>query len=279
MNKFFITGTKGFIGKRLLEYYNILNTCAQHDIKHDKYGDWINYKDIISYHVKNSDTIFHVGAISSTDASNVNEVMLNNVEYSKFIFDEAEKYQKPVIFSSSASIYGSGNGVPKNLYAWSKKVSEDYGLRTKNKVIALRYFNVYGPGECHKGKMASVVNQAFHHANHSKAPFKLLPKKPLRDFIHVNDVVLANVHAFSNIEKIESGAYDIGTCDPHSFEDCLDVFGIKYQYLPETTIPDWYQFNTRAEEGKLLPGWKVEESFSERMKSYKRYLENTYIWI
>ena len=80
--------------------------------------------------------------------------------------------------------------------------------------MSLRYFNVYGPGEEHKGKMSSVAYQAF-----GKSEFKLFPTKPTRDFVYVNDVVSANLEAVGAM----GGVYDVGTGTSRSFEDVLNL--------------------------------------------------------
>ena len=95
-----------------------------------------------------------------------------NYEFSRKLFDYAESFDKKVVYSSSAANTGD-NGMPSNIYGWSKYVTENYGMAKVSNFVALRYFNVYGPGEEHKGKMASVAYQAY-----QKGEFKLFPKKP-----------------------------------------------------------------------------------------------------
>jgi ADP-L-glycero-D-manno-heptose 6-epimerase len=159
-----------------------------------------------------------------------------------------------------------------NLYAWSKRAAEDYVVA--NNGVALRYFNVYGPGEGHKGKMASVAYQLWQ--KHIKGEeIKLFPNKPTRDFVYVKDVVDANIHADEYYYDQDLGqmAYDVGTCNSRSFEDVLQLLGIEnYSYHPESMIPEGYQFYTKAEEAMLLPKWSPKYSLEDGISDYKKYL-------
>ena len=132
--------------------------------------------------------------------------------------------------------------------------------------VALRYFNVYGPGEEHKGKMASVAYQAY-----QKGEFKLFPKNPKRDFVYIDDVVDATLYAvFNNIKK---GVYEVGTSKKRPFEDMLNLMNIKYEYREENDIPKGYQFHTEANEKNFMRGWKPEYSLEDGIKKYKSYLD------
>ncbi|NBQ48698.1 MAG: NAD-dependent epimerase/dehydratase family protein, partial [Sphingobacteriia bacterium] len=171
MKKILITGTSGFIGgalyRELSDSYQV-STFNESDII-------FNWKERLSDLISEVSCVIHIGAISSTTEANINKVMELNYEFSKFVFSQASENDISVIFSSSAAIYGphEGEDCPKNIYGWSKKLCEDYGLLVLKKFIALRYFNVYGPGEQHKGKSASVAYQAFLHKKSSGEPFPL----------------------------------------------------------------------------------------------------------
>ena len=112
------------------------------------------------------------------------------MKFSKVLVDHAYNLNKKIIYSSSAANEGSGNGIPNNIYGWSKLLAENYGIAKGGDFIALRYFNVYGPGEEHKGKMASMAYQAY-----KKGEVYLFPGGPTRDFIYIEDVVKANITA------------------------------------------------------------------------------------
>ena len=145
MKDILLTGYKGFIGtniyKKLSEdsYNNVI--CL--DIDFYENSSWENELEDI---IKKTDYVLHVGAISDTMLQDANKMMKYNFEYSKKIFDLSHKYKCKVIYSSSAANTGD-NGLPSNIYGWSKYLAEQYGSALLDNFIALRYFNVYGPGE------------------------------------------------------------------------------------------------------------------------------------
>lgn len=261
MYNYLISGSKGFIGSNLLKSLEKLSNDAQLIFDFD--GE-IEHRALEDF-VRLSDVIFHLGAISATDANDVNRTMFLNYEFSKMLFDLAQKYNKKVIYASSGAIYGNGDGIPKNLYAWTKKVAEDYGLLKVEKFISLRFFNCYGPGEKHKGKMASIISQILNRTNKTD-PFPLFPKRPKRDFVYIKDVVDACIFAANN--NIERGIYEVGSGESRTFEDILDLLNIKYFYLSEEDIPSWYQFETKAITERFLPGWLPKYNLENGIKDY-----------
>ncbi len=259
-----ITGTNGFIGgslrNKLQSDFEIIE--INEDI-FDK-SDWQkSLKDIIS----DVDAFFHVGACSNTLEDDVNYMMSRNFESTKIISDTCVEKGIKLIYSSSAAVYGVDGKIPSNLYAWSKWVSECYVV--KNKGIALRYFNVYGPGESHKGRMSSVAYQMYM-KNKNGEVINLFPLKPKRDFVYIGDVIDANIHAYnSNI----SGYFDVGSGDARTFEDVLDILDIKYGYTLSDDIPNGYQFFTESDRNKWMPGWNPKYNIELGLSSYKRYLD------
>ncbi len=244
--KVVLTGSNGFIGKNLLHKFKDLNWYVW-EINVDESTNIAPEYGTIENMIKQCDGIFHVGAITDTTLNDYNKMLYYNYTLSKIIFDLAKKYDKKVVYSSSAATYGLGNNIPTNIYGWSKKLAEEYGLKACEKFVALRYFNVYGPGEEHKGKMASVAYQAY-----QKGSFTLFPNKPLRDFIYIKDVVNANLAAF----KLDRGVFDVGYGEPMLFEDLVSGMGIKYDYTTEDKIPSWYQYYTCADKNMRIPGWE-----------------------
>ncbi len=182
-----------------------------------------------------------------------------NYTLSKKLFDLARKYDKRVVYSSSAATYGLGDDLPTNIYGWSKKLAEEYGLKACKKFVALRYFNVYGPGENHKGKMASVAYQAY-----KKGSFTLFPKNPKRDFVYIDDVVNANLAA----AKLDRGVFDVGYGEAVLFEDLVSGMGVKYDYTTEDKIPSWYQYYTCADKKMRVPGWVPKYDVNKGTKKY-----------
>ena len=257
--KILITGHNGFIGKHLVDhlYEDDLVLLEKDFILEDKWEH-----KLIEY-VDSVDLIYHIGAFSDTSLQDYNEMLKYNYHFSTKLFDYAQMKGKKVIYSSSAAIYGT-TGLPINIYGWSKLMAEQYGMNVCDQFVSLRYFNVYGPGEEHKGKMASVVYQAY-----KRGDFKLFPGKPKRDFIYVFDVITANLMA----QHASKGIYEVGTGEMNMFETMLQGFDIPYTYHPKQMIPSWYQYNTKADKTKWLPGWKPNYDLSKGLKHYKEYLK------
>ena len=260
--KILLTGHKGFIGSNLLEK---LRSLDHQIITIDKkFLDNIFWRVLLDEHLKQVDLIFHVGAISDTTLQDSTKMFKYNYLFSKELFDLAQKQSKKVIYSSSASCFGDGDGVPNNTYGWSKLLAEDYGMVRCDRFVSLRYFNVYGRGEGHKGGMASVAHRAY-----SEGGFKLFPVKAKRDFIYIDDVVDANICAMSS----PKGIYEVGTGEANTFESLLDGMGVKYTYYhTKNEVPFWYQYYTCANKTKRVLGWEPKFNIKSGTKKYKKYL-------
>ena len=172
--KYLITGHTGFIGKNLLKHISE-DVVVKIESDWMEIGDWRYDLEMV---IQDVDVIFHIGAISDTTLQDPTEMLRYNYVFSKELFDLAQKYKKKVIYSSSAACYGDGDGIPNNIYGWSKLMAEQYGIAKCDDFVALRYFNVYGPGEDHKGTMSSIALQSWNGEIN-----KLFPKKPKRDFV------------------------------------------------------------------------------------------------
>lgn len=265
-NNILITGNDGFIGSSLLseiksaysEIFDEIYLFEKSDI--DINSQWA---DDLKNLVSKSNTIIHIGADSSTQNPNFNEVLFYNYYFSKKLFDFVEGSDKKVIYSSSAACYGV-DGFPSTIYGWSKYLAEQYGVAKVKNFYALRYFNVYGPGESHKGKMASVACQVL---SSKQDPFKLFPGKPKRDFVYIKDIVSANIHPI--LQETRPGVYDVGTGEQHTFEKVLDLLGRDYEYFEETSIPENYQFSTLASKEKFMEGWSPKFNLETGIKQYK----------
>ncbi len=266
--KILITGSKGFIGKNLLNYFSVKNEV--HEINEDIFDDE-NWDEILFKKLEEfiPDVIFHVGACSNTLEQDVNYMMKLNFEFTKILVDWSEEKKKKLIYSSSAASYGTNEKHPSNLYGWSKYVAEQYVI--SNNGIALRYFNVYGPGEEHKGKMASVAYQKFLEKRSGKTT-KLFLKKPSRDFVYVKDVISANIYAMKNYKSLNKNWYDVGSGESRTFEDVMDNMKILYHYHSEDKIPQGYQFYTCSNLDKWMKGWKPKYNLEKGLEEYKNYL-------
>lgn len=267
MKKVIITGTQGFIGSNLKNELQSKFQIIETNEDTFKHQNWkYRLEEIFEQDIE---ACFHVGACSNTLETNVNYMMLVNYEFTKFLSNLCLWNKVPMIYSSSAANYGINGEFPSNLYGWSKYVAEDYVL--SNGQIPLRYFNVYGPGEEHKGIMASVAYQMFV-KNKKSEMIKLFPKKPLRDFVYVKDIISANIYALENYDNLSGSYYEVGSGEARAFEDVLDLMNISYEYQPESVIPKGYQFYTCSDKSKWMTGWTSKWNLEAGMKDYLNYL-------
>ena len=268
MEKVIVTGSKGFIAKNLIkeidDKYDLV--FIDEDIFNNEKW-YVNLKKILFQF--QPDIIFHVGACSDTLESDANYMMIRNYEFTRILSDWSKDNHSKLIYSSSAANYGTNNLYPSNLYGWSKYVAEQYVI--KNGGIALRYFNVYGPLEGHKGKMASVAYQMLEKQKNGQE-IKIYPKKPQRDFVYVKDVVNANVFAAKWYSDYSGDWYEVGSGDARTFEDVLDILKIDYTYTNENDIPIGYQFFTQSDSNKWMYGWKPQYNLENGLKDYLTYL-------
>ena len=247
-----ITGYRGFIGKRLLSLCDLSIGIGEGYTKEELYTSLNEFKPNV---------VFHIGACSDTLNTDVNYVLETNYIKTKWIADWCYVNNIKLIYASSAAIYGTDKNLPSNLYGWSKLLGEDYVINKGG--IALRYFNVYGPGEEHKGKMASMIYQ-----NIKKKIVKLFPNKPKRDFVYVKDVISANIHAFENYKTLSGKYYEVGSGTARPFEDVMKTMNIPFEYHEETLIPKGYQFYTCSNKIKWMKGWESKWTLENGLKDY-----------
>lgn len=274
MNVKLVTGASGFVGKRLLSYLTDAN-LQTHGID-DEYFQSTDWRIELIRCLDGIDPveIFHVGACSDTLNRDIQFMMIRNYESTKVIADWCHTNNRRMIYSSSAANYGDNGANPSNLYGWSKYAAEDYVVNRGG--LALRYFNVYGPGEENKGRMASFLYQAFLKSK-SDEDIRLFPGKPRRDFIYIEDVISANIFASNNFEKLLGHYYEVSTGVANSFEDLLEIFGLEYKYMNESLIPSGYQFYTCGKPEKWMPGWSPKYSLASGVLEYKLKLEADFI--
>ena len=227
-----LTGSKGFIGKKFL---NILQKQGKEVVEVEKNDSWHWRKTF--YNWKEVECIIHQGAMSSTTNTNLKQIFTFNIEFSEWLFEQAAKYEIPVKYASSASVYGNEQGIinPLNYYALSK-VTTDYWVQDNMDRFPLiqgfRYFNVYGDGEDNKGNQASPISK-FAKEIEETGKLKLFKgsEKFLRDFICVDDIVKVVLD-----NKKGSGIYDLGTSNPVSFDHvaqcCIKKYGGEIEYIP-----------------------------------------------
>src|SRR5580765_6985395 len=252
-----VTGAAGFIGSRLiaalnqagiaeiLAVDNLENGAKSKNLAPLDIDDYLDKREFLSQletgRLDGSiEAILHQGACSDTMENDGRYVMENNYAYSKALFDWCQDEQVPFIYASSAAVYGPGrefgeareNEEPLNVYAYSKYLFDQYvrkrteGFNASDgapQVAGLRYFNVYGPNEAHKGRMASV---AFHAFNQFRAEgrVKLFEGsdgdgggEQQRDFVHVDDCVAVNLWMLERRDV--SGIFNCGTGRAQTFND------------------------------------------------------------
>ena len=270
MNKVLVTGSNGFIGRNLSKHLGKLGFTVK--LLDSDYFNELDWQNSLLGLLNDFDpkAIFHVGACSNTLELNVQYMMEQNYQSTKLISDWCKDEKRNLIFSSSAANYGINGKYPSNLYGWSKYVAEDY-VR-KNGGIALRYFNVYGPGEENKGAMSSFLYQAYVNRNHGEKVL-LFPGGPSRDFIYIKDVVGANLYSMENFLDLAGSYYDVATGCSRLFEDVLNLAGIEFAYSDESKIPTGYQFYTCGDTKKWMGGWKPDYSLEEGVADYLTYLQ------
>ena len=313
-----VTGGAGFIGSALVWK---LNQSGEKDIIIvDHFGKDEKYKNLIPLRFKEVfdkydfmdgifedllssgtvDTIFHLGACSSTTEDDFEYLLGNNFEYSKDLCLGALNNNIRFIYASSAATYGDGkNGYtddeksfdklfPLNGYGYSKQLfdiwARDNGYL--DSIAGLKYFNVFGPNEYHKGDMRSVVHKCFGQIKETgKAKlFKSYSKtysdgEQKRDFIYIKDAVDMTLHFYNNSNI--NGIFNIGTGEANTFNDfvkpvfkALDLKeDIEYFDMPDTLI-EKYQDYTCADISKLknsgytAPVMKIEEAVTDYVTNY-----------
>ena len=285
-----VTGGAGMIGSNLVA---ALNAAGRDDILVvDDLTDGTKFRNIADlaiadYEDKDDflarieagavdpfEVVFHQGACSSTTEWDGRYMMRENYAYSKTLMEFCLERAIPFVYASSAAVYGGGsvfaetreNELPLNVYGYSKKLFDDYVRRTvlsrdnHSPVVGLRYFNVYGPREAHKGSMASVAFHLFGQLGRGENP-KLFgahdgygPGEQSRDFIHVADVADVALWCW---RRGLSGIFNCGTGRAEPFktiaETVIDTLGrgeIEYVDFPDH-LKGRYQSFTQADMSRL----------------------------
>jgi ADP-L-glycero-D-manno-heptose 6-epimerase len=246
-----VTGACGFIGANLVKGLNergISDIIAVDNLtKADKFrnltdcdiADYLDKSEFLSLVESGQldggvEAILHQGACSDTMEADGRYMMANNYRYSLALLDFCQEQEIPLLYASSASVYGGGSAfseereheAPLNVYGYSKFLFDQIVRRrltsADSQIAGFRYFNVYGPREQHKGRMASV---AFHHFNQYRESGKVklfegcagyAHGEQRRDFVFVGDVVKANMDF---LESRASGIYNLGTGRAQSFNE------------------------------------------------------------
>ncbi|GAB2180718.1 ADP-glyceromanno-heptose 6-epimerase [Denitratisoma sp. agr-D3] len=320
-----VTGAAGFIGSNIVRALNdrgVTNIIAVDNLKRaDKFKNLVDC-EISDYLDKEEflhmtehgifdgavEAVLHEGACSDTMETDGHYMMENNYRYSLVLLDWCQEQDVPFLYASSASVYGGGKVFkeershegPLNVYGYSKFLFDQIVRRRLPEATApitgFRYFNVYGPREQHKGRMASV---AFHHFNQYRAEGKVKlfegydgygNGEQSRDFVYVEDVVKVNLHF---LDSGVSGIYNLGTGRAQPFNDvavstvnaCRAAEGkpalslaelvsqgiIEYVAFPEA-LKGKYQSFTQADLGKLRAAGYTE-AFNSVEQGVGKYVQ------
>jgi ADP-L-glycero-D-manno-heptose 6-epimerase len=311
-----VTGAMGFIGSGFVSYLNqhghqdilvvddFYQWLKEKNLSNKRIHDWVHRDLFLNYFEKLAsqvEVVFHLGARTDTISDDKKVFDELNLNYSKAIWGICTRFSIPMIYASSAATYGDGTQgfdddhaktktlKPLNAYAQSKQDFDLWALeqsKTPPYWYGLKFFNVYGPNEYHKGRMASVIFHAFHQIQHSGA-LKLFKSHrddftdggQQRDFIYVKDVHEMCYSIYK--QKPASGLYNTGTGKARTFADlgkasfaALNTpVNIEYIDMP-ADLRDKYQYFTEANMSKWksanlpLPATSLEDGVTDYIKNY-----------
>jgi ADP-L-glycero-D-manno-heptose 6-epimerase len=310
-----VTGAAGFIGSYFVGKLNLAgfrnlvlvdrydDDSKERNLQSKNYAHLIDRDDFLRWLNENStrvDMVFHLGARTDTVGQEPESYEELNLRYSQNLWQACTEYKIPMVYASSAATYGNGEGGfsdahnniqnlrPLNLYAWSKHDFDVWVLNQKKSPqfwAGLKFFNVYGPNEYHKGRMASVVLHAYQTIRET-GEMKLFRShrndvpdgEQKRDFIYVDDI--AEVMMFFLGNRKHPGIYNVGTGKARSYLDLTKAVFESLHMNPEIQFVDTpcdirsrYQYFTEADIQKLREiGYS--KPFTELEHGVKDYVAN-----
>ncbi len=313
-----VTGGAGFIGSVLIWKLNQLGRTDIIVVDALRTGDkWKNlvkrqiwgviHKDqFLSWlerapEAKQIEAVVHLGACSSTTERDVDYLNANNTQYSMALFTYCRDRNIPFVYASSAATYGNGEhgygddpaGIlqlrPINPYGWSKQLFDAWALKQKTTPpfwCGLKFFNVYGPNEYHKGSMQSLVAKAVPQIQ-SEGLLRLFKSyreginhgEQQRDFVYVKDVVDVLMHLLENTKTAKSGIYNLGTGKARSFADLARAVFVamkreplfEWIEMPEE-IRNQYQYFTQAEMARFRKETGYKKPFTSLEEGVREYV-------
>lgn len=319
-----VTGGAGFIGSAIVWKLNssgndnivivdeLGTTDKWKNLVGLKFQEFIHKDDFISAVVDDSidfpiEAIIHMGANSSTTERDADHLFSNNFLYTRELANYCLSKNIRFIYASSAATYGDGSlGFdddeskletlrPLNMYGYSKQLFDLWAKRNNvlNKIVGIKYFNVYGPNEYHKGDMRSVVHKAFEQVRDTGKVrlFKSLNPQykdgeQMRDFVYVKDAVDMTLHFLEHKDK--NGIYNVGSGKARTWIDLVTALfnavgkpvNIEFIDLPEN-LREKYQYFTEANLSKIKsagynkPLTSLEDGVIDYVKNY--LLKNLYL--
>ena len=299
-----VTGGAGFIGSNLVlalqEKFPDARLTVIDDFRSGDFKNLVGYRgDFVAQNLatldwqdqfggEKFDAIFHLASITDTTLHDQFIQVHDNVESFRRLLNFARATRTRIIYASSASIYGpaseasteSNSAAPANIYAFSKTIMDNIAIREAKEspdwtIIGLRYFNVYGPREAHKGVPASMV---YHLAQQMKAgqrPRIFKHGEQKRDFVYVKDVVEGSILA---LEPRESGIYNLGCGQARSFNELVNILN---KCLGTKFVADYidnphahYQNFTEADLDKVRSalGYQPQFPLEAGVKNYMNWL-------
>jgi ADP-L-glycero-D-manno-heptose 6-epimerase len=304
-----VTGGAGFIGSNLVlalqEKFPDARLTVIDDFRSGDFKNLVGYRgDFVAQNLatldwqdqfggEKFDAIFHLASITDTTLHDQFVQVHDNVESFRRLLNFARPTKTRIIYASSASIYGSAseasvesNGAaPANIYAFSKAIMDNIAIREAKEspdwtIIGLRYFNVYGPHEAHKGVPASMVYHLAQQIKAGQRPRIFKQGEQKRDFVYVKDVVEGSILA---LEPRESGIYNLGCGHARSFNELVDILN---KCLGTKFVADYidnphahYQNFTEAHLDKVRSalGYQPRFPLEAGVKDYMNWLypENT----
>jgi ADP-L-glycero-D-manno-heptose 6-epimerase len=306
-SNFIVTGGAGFVGSNLTlalqEKFPDARITVIDDFRSGNFKNLAGYRgDFVAQNLATLDwheqfgdpaaagfdTIFHLASITDTTNHDQFEQVHDNVESFRRILDFARPTKTRIVYASSAATYGpateasveSNGAAPANVYAFSKVIMDNIARRAAAEsrdwiIVGLRYFNVYGPREAHKGVPASMVYHLSRQMKAGQRPRIFKHGEQKRDFVYVKDVVEGSIRA---LDAQGSGIYNLGSGQARSFNELVDVLN---KCLGTNFQPDYidnphahYQNFTQADltNSRSALGYEPQFPLEEGVRDYMQWL-------